>query len=52
MYDKLDTLVQKKDIRKSEIIEHPSYVEELAHYITNYIKKCEKRVKISEDGLF
>ena len=23
VYDKLDTLVQKKDIRKSEIIEHP-----------------------------
>ena len=25
VYDKLETLVQKKDIRKSEIIEHPSY---------------------------
>ena len=52
VYDKLDTLVQKKDIRKSEIIEHPSYVEELAHYITNYIKKCGKRVIISENGSY
>lgn len=38
VYDKLDTLVQKKDIKKSEIIEHPSYVEELAHYIINDLK--------------
>lgn len=33
VYDKLETLVQKKDIRKSEIIEHPNYVRELAAYI-------------------
>lgn len=33
VYDKLETLVQKKDVRKSEIIEHPSYVNELARYI-------------------
>lgn len=42
VYDKLDTLVQKKDIKKSEIIEHPSYVEELAHYIINDLKTFRK----------
>lgn len=42
VYDKLDTLVQKKDIRKSEIIEHPSYVKELAHYIMKDLKEFRK----------
>lgn len=42
VYDKLDTLVQKKDIRKSEIIEHPSYVEEMAHYIMRDLKEFRK----------
>ena len=42
VYDKLDTLVQKKDIRKSEIIEHPSYVKELARYIINDLKEFRK----------
>ena len=41
-YDKLDTLVQKKDIKKSEIIEHPNYVNELAHYIASDLKKFRK----------
>ena len=39
VYDKLETLVQKKDIRKSEIIEHPSYVSELARYIMTDLKE-------------
>lgn len=42
VYDKLDTLVQKKDIRKSEIIEHPSYVGELARYIMKDLKEFRK----------
>ena len=42
VYDKLDTLVQKKDIRKSEIIEHPSYVKELARYIMEDLKEFRK----------
>lgn len=42
VYDKLDTLVQKKDIRKSEITEHPSYVNELAHYIMQDLKEFRK----------
>lgn len=42
VYDKLDTLVQKKDIKKSEIIEHPNYVGELAHYIINDLKEFRK----------
>ena len=42
VYDKLETLVQKKDIRKSEIIEHPSYVNELARYIMTDLKEFRK----------
>ena len=42
VYDKLDTLVQKKDIRKSEIIEHPSYVNELARYIMSDLREFRK----------
>lgn len=33
VYDKLDSLVHKKEIKKSEIIEHDNYVSELAYYI-------------------
>ena len=42
VYDKLETLVQKKDIRKSEIIEHPSYVNELARFIMTDLKEFRK----------
>ena len=42
LYDKLDSLVQKKDIRKSEIIEHPSYMKELARYIMKDLKEFRK----------
>lgn len=42
VYDKMETLVQKKDIRKSEIIEHPSYVNELARYIMTDLKEFRK----------
>lgn len=33
VYNKLDTLVEKKEIRKSEIIQHDNYVNELLRYI-------------------
>lgn len=42
VYDKLDTLVQKKDIKRSQIIEHPSYVEELARYISDDLRRFRK----------
>ena len=42
VYDKLDTLVQKKDIRKSEIIEHPNYVNELARFISSDLRNFRK----------
>lgn len=42
VYDRLDTLVQKKDIKRSQIIEHPSYVEELARYISDDLLKFRK----------
>lgn len=42
VYDKLETLVQKKDIKRSQIIEHESYVNELAHYISNDLRQFRK----------
>lgn len=42
VYDKLDTLVLKKDIKKSEIIEHPNYVNELARYIMTDLREFRK----------
>ena len=42
VYDKLDTLVEKKDVRKSEIIEHPNYVKELGRYIMEDLKNFRK----------
>lgn len=33
IYEKLETLVKKKDIKKSDIVEHDSYVRELTRYI-------------------
>ena len=35
VYNKLDTLVEKKEIKKSEIIQHDNYVNELLRYIIN-----------------
>lgn len=35
VYKKLDTLVQKKELKKSDIIEHDNYVDELLRYIIN-----------------
>ena len=42
VYDRLDTLVQKNDIKRSQIIEHPSYVEELARYISDDLRRFRK----------
>lgn len=39
IYEKLESLVEKKDIKKSQIIEHDSYVKELLRYIINDLKK-------------
>ncbi len=39
VYDKLETLVQKKDIKKGEIIEHENYVKELLRYIISDLKR-------------
>ena len=39
IYEKLDTLVQKKDIKKSQIIEHDTYVKELLRYIITDLKQ-------------
>ena len=42
VYDKLETLVQKKDIKRSQIIEHESYVNELARYISDDLRQFRK----------
>lgn len=32
IYQSLENLVQKKDVKKDDIIEHPNYVKELLRY--------------------
>ena len=49
VYDKLEMLVQKKDIKRSQIIEHESYVSELAHYISDDL--CQFRKIQGDDTL-
>lgn len=39
VYEKLDTLVQKKDVKKSDIIEHETYVKELLRYVISDMKR-------------
>lgn len=39
IYEKLETLVQKKDIKRDQIVEHDSYVKELTRYIISDLKK-------------
>lgn len=39
IYDKLDILVQKKDIKKNQIIEHENYVKELLRYIISDLNR-------------
>lgn len=39
IYERLETLVEKKDIKKADIIEHDSYVKELLKYIITDLKK-------------
>lgn len=39
IYESLENLVQKKDIKKSDIIEHDSYVKELLRYIISDMKQ-------------
>ena len=39
IYEKLETLVQKKDVPKSQIIEHENYIKELDKYIITDLKR-------------
>ena len=39
IYEKLEHLVQKKEIQKSQIVEHDTYVKELLKYIINDLKQ-------------
>ena len=39
IYQSLENLVQKKDVKKDDIIEHPSYVKELLRYIITDLKQ-------------
>lgn len=39
IYEKLEMLVQKKDIKRNQIVEHDSYVKELTRYIVSDLKR-------------
>lgn len=39
IYENLETLVQKKDIKRDQIVEHDSYVKELTRYIISDLKR-------------
>ena len=39
IYEKLETLVQKKDIKRDQIVEHDSYVKELTRYMISDLKR-------------
>lgn len=39
IYHSLENLVQKKDVKKEDIIEHPNYVKELLRYIISDLKQ-------------
>lgn len=39
IYQSLENLVQKKDVKKEDIIEHPNYVKELLRYIISDLKR-------------
>ena len=49
IYQSLENLVQKKDVKKEDIIEHPNYVKELLRYIISDLKQF--RVIRSDDTL-
>ena len=49
IYESLENLVQKKDVRKNDIIEHPNYVKELLRYIITDLKQF--RVLRGDDTL-
>lgn len=42
VHEKLETLVEKKDIKKKQIIEHDNYVDELLHYIISDLENFRK----------
>lgn len=39
IYEKLETLVEKKDVKKNQIVEHDNYVKELLRYIITDLKR-------------
>lgn len=43
VYDKLDALVQKKDVKRSDIIEHENFVKELLRYIISDLNQFRMR---------
>lgn len=49
IYHSLETLVQKKEIKKSQIIEHDNYIDELLRYIINDLNKF--RIIRGDDSL-
>ena len=39
VYQSIENLVQKKDVKKEDIVEHPNYVKELLRYIIGDLKR-------------
>ena len=39
IYEKLETLVEKKDVKKNQIVEHDNYIKELLRYIISDLKR-------------
>ena len=39
IYEKVETLVEKKDVKKNQIVEHDNYVKELLRYIISDLKR-------------
>ena len=49
VYQSIENLVQKKDVKKEDIVEHPNYVKELLRYISGDLKRF--RVLQGDDTL-
>lgn len=46
IYEKLETLVEKKDVKKSQIVEHDNYVKELLRYIISDLKRYKTAIGV------
>lgn len=52
IYEKLETLVEKKDVKKSQIVEHDNYVKELLRYIISDLKRFRQIQEIIRSAVW